>query len=251
MRRLVLIALVVTCSCAAPVARAQIVNTLRAFPDSLGWAAALEGFLAVSSGNSEYFEFDLDGAVQYRSARHRVRTLGAHSRREAEGTDIARNTLAHLRHNYQLCRRVATVAFVQAQRNPFRRVERRTLLGGGLRLDVFARTSFQAAVGATVMREVEELTDDDRGALARARMSYFASVLGQPRAGVQVDLVTFYQPLAGDYADARAYVAASLRVDIVGGLYFAAAYDLVHDADPPAGVAPTDQRVRSGLGWRL
>jgi len=101
------------------------------------------------------------------------------------------------------------------------------------------------------MREVEELTDDDRGAIGRARMSYFASILGQPRAGVQIDAVAFYQPLAGDYADARTYAAASLRVDIVGSLYFAAAYDLVHDANPPAGVDPTDQRIRSGLGWRL
>ncbi|MDH3197090.1 MAG: DUF481 domain-containing protein [Candidatus Krumholzibacteria bacterium] len=250
-RGLVVVAFLCACAGAAPPAQAQIVNTLRAFSDTPGWAAAVEGFLAVSSGNSEYFEIDVDAAVQYQSERHRVRALGEHSRREVEGTDIARNTLAHLRHNYQLGSRVSTIVFAQVQRNPFRRVERRTLFGGGLRFDVFARESFETAVGATVIREAEELTGGDGGAVIHARMSYFASIIGQPRDGVQIDMVAFYQPLADDYADARAYAAASLRVDIVGGLYFVAAYDLVHDANPPAGVDPTDQRIRSGLGWKL
>ena len=250
-RRALILLLPLTLACSLGTAHAQIVNTLRAFSDSLGWDAAVEGFLAVASGNSEYLEFDVDGAAQYRSERHRVRFLGEHTRREAEGNEIARNTLIHVRHNYVLWQRIATVAFGQVQRNPFRRVERRTLLGGGLRYDAVAGAKFSAALGATVMYETEELTDDDRGAVDRARMSYFASALGQPRSGVQVDVVAFYQPLVDDYNAVRAYAAAALRVDIVGGLYLAFAYDLVHDSDPPAGVEPTDQRFRSGLGWKL
>ena len=57
--------------------------------------------------------------------------------------------------------------------------------------------------------------------------------------------------MVGEIDDQRAFVAASIRVDIIGGLYFTFAYTLLHDSQPPPGVPETDQYIRSGLGFQF
>lgn len=101
------------------------------------------------------------------------------------------------------------------------------------------------------MSDSEELTDDDHGYVTRQRFSFFASVSSAASEGVQVDLVTFYQPRVDDPGDVRAFTAASVEVDITGGLYVLLRYDLVHDSHPPSGVRKTDQTLRSGFGFKL
>ena len=67
--------------------------------------------------------------------------------------------------------------------------------------------------------------------------------------GVDIDLWAFYQPVVGDYRDARASGAASMRVNIVGELYMLASYVVKHNSHPPVGVKKFDYHARSGLGW--
>jgi hypothetical protein len=238
-------------SLATPAA-AQIINTLRGFGDEEGWAGRVEALLAAADGSADYFEFDLGAAVQYRAGRNRVRLLAQRMRRESRGEKIADNTLGHLRHNYDLSGPLATVAFVQGQQNPFRRIEERFLAGAGLRVDVIERDHVDMLIGAVYMREHEQITSVPADSVVnRNRASVYASILGKPRESVQLDLAAFYQPVIGEIDDQRAFVAAAVRVDIVGGLYFTFAYTLVHDSLPPPGVPETDQYLRSGLGFQF
>lgn len=236
---------------AAP-ATAQIVNTLRGFEDEPGWQGRLEATLATADGSVDYYEFDLGAAVQYQTGRNRARLLANRMRRDASGVLIADNTLLHLRHNYGLTDHLATLLFVQLQQNPFRSIEERTLLGVGLRVDIVTEEQFNVLAGAAYMREYEVLTAVPADSVVnRHRASVYASVLGKPREGVQLDLSAFYQPVVDDPSNERTFVSAAIRVDIVGGLYFTTGYMLLHDSLPPPGVPETDQYLRSGLGYEF
>jgi len=235
---------------AAP-AGAQILNTLRGFQaGENGWSGQVEGTAAVAAGNTEYLELELGAGVQFQTERHRWRLLGRTMRRTASGVETAESRSAHLRHNYRIRPWLATVAFAQGQHDPFRRVQTRLLLGGGLRFDLLRRPVWQGALGATVMLEDEKLTDAP-GFDTTARGSFFLSLLRKGKTGLDVDVSGFFQPALDDPGDLRALLSASLGADLVGNLYFRFRYGLEVDTDPAPGVKETDHLVRSGLGVRL
>lgn len=247
----ILLAAAGLCLTAPAPAGAQILNTLRGFQaNEIGWSGQVEGTAAVAAGNTEYLELELGAGVQFQTDRHRWRLLGKAMRRTASGTETAESRTAHLRHNYRLRPWLATVAFVQGQHDPFRRIQTRILLGGGLRFDLLRGAAWQGAVGATVMREDERLTGTTRFDTT-ARGSFFLSVLRKGKEGLDVDVTGFFQPALDDFGDLRALLSASLGADLVGNLYFRFRYGLEVDTDPAPGVKETDHLIRSGLGVRL
>lgn len=231
-------------------AEAQIVNTLRGFDDKeFGWSGGVEAGISVASGNSEYVETQVAAAVQYQRETNRWRLLARHMRLTASEKRQAENRMGHLRHNYRFSKWLASVAFVQGQHNPFQRIETRLLLGAGARLDVLRSDRLNVAFGATFMREDEELTRTTTGFNTNYRFSFFTSVYRDVARGVDIDITGFYQPLAEEPADARAFASAGLRCDIIGDLYLLVIYSLEYDSRPPEAVKKSDQTLRSGFGY--
>ena len=240
---------------------AQIVNSLSGLDESPGWAGGAEALVSLARGNSDYTDLLAGARLRFRSDAQQARLLGSFNRRTAEGTRLADNHVLHLRHNLLLGERWATVAFLQTQRDPFRRVERRSLAGAGMQVDVRRRTEpgdegtpvlkGRITLGATLMAEAEDRTGDDAGTRTLARFSFFARAVGAPADGVEMELTAFYQPAVEDPGNHRALVGLDLEVDLVAGLAWIVRYDLVHDSAPPEGVAPTDYRLRSGLGFEF
>ncbi len=233
-------------------ANAQIINTLRGWDDDEpGWSGELAAAIAIAQGNTEYFEFDFSAAAQYAADRHRVRALASAARRTASGIEVAEVTLLHLRHNYRLTRVVHSLMFVQAQHNPFQRIDSRLLLGLGARFDVVRAETWEASAGAAYMRDRENLTDDDMGAVGRSRASFFATVLGRLTDQVLVDMYGFYQPVLNDFSDARASLGSNLDVTLVGQLTLVTGIRLAHNSRPAAGVEKDDFWLRTGLRFKF
>lgn len=234
-------------------ASGQIVNTLRGWTDpEPGWTGEVEGRFLVSSGNSEYLELTAGGAIQLVAGRHRLRVLSGATIRRANDEDVARSVLAHARHNYRLTRVVRSLLFVQHTYDPFRRLKRRSLVGAGARLDVVRAASWDASLGLSYMIEGEQLTDDPEEAYeVEGRASFFLSMLGDATRHLEVDVSAFYQPLLNDFGDARAYVDADVRINIIGGLDLVVGLGLQHDSRPPEGVDRTDVRMSTGLAFEF
>jgi len=230
-------------------ADAQIVNTLRGWEEpEPGWSGEIETRFALSEGNSEYLELSAGGALQIVAGRHRVRGLVSETLRRASGEKVAEDFLVHARHNYALSAAFKTLAFVQNQVNPFRRLARRTLFGAGGRWDFVRADAWDGSLGASYMLELERLTDDPTGGTeTEHRASYFLTVIGQATETLRLDVSAFFQPLLDDHTDSRAYATASGRVDVAGGLDLLVALGLLHDSEPPEGVEPTDFTLSSGI----
>lgn len=246
-RTLVLAA--VALAAGAMTADAQIVNTLRRWSDAEpGWSGRVEANFALADGNSEYLELTAGASAQLVEGGHRVRGLVSETFRRANGEKVAESFLTHLRHNYRLTEVVSTLVFGQHQSNPFRRLQRRTLVGAGARLDLVRAENWEGSLGLSYMFEAERLTDDPAGETeSEGRGSFFLSAIGDVTDALRIDLSTFYQPLFSDPGDARAYTAATLRLDIVGELDLIVRFDLTHDSRPPEGVEATDLRFGTGV----
>jgi len=234
---------------AADHAEAQIVNTLRRWSDAEpGWTGDVEARFAVASGNTEYLEFAGGASLQFVTPRHRVRGFTNASVRDANDERVAESLQAHVRHNYRLTPVFSTLVFVQHSSDPFRRLERRTLAGGGTRIDVVREEAWEASLGLSAMYEGERFTDDPSGDVEdEFRGSFFASAIGNVTETLRVDLSAFYQPLFSDWRDDRLFLASSLRADVVGALDLVVRFDLTHESRPPVDVAPTDVRLSTGF----
>ena len=249
-RTLVLISLVAS-SWAVP-SSAQILNTLRGFDEKeMGWSGGVEGAIATASGNTDYFEFEVGGAVQHQGVKNRWRFLGRTMQRTASGNEIARSQFGHIRHNYRLTPRFSTLAFLQGQYDPFKRIENRYLAGAGAQTDLLKDADWRSVLGASIMYENEELTDNNGITTSDARLSFFLSVFRDVKEGVDVDFVGFYQPLVDNLGDARASVTFGMRADIAGELYTFVRYVAEYDSEPAPGVDDLDQSLRAGLGYKF
>jgi hypothetical protein len=243
----------------ATIAQAQIVNTIRGFDeDDLGWTGSLEARFSQSGGNTDVLSFGGGGTVQWLSETQRIRLIGKATRSENDGERIAEASMSHLRHNYRFTRWLASLAFVQIQRNLFQRLKSRLLVGAGARFDLVQREDWSLFGGVAHMYEREQIEADsangngtgDEGSTDEVskgprvdvdhRASVFLSWRGDLREGVSVDLSGFYQPLWSDFADARATGSGELLVALVGALSLGLEGSATRDSEPPAGVEETD-----------
>lgn len=228
-------------------ARAAIVNSLRGFDkDEPGWSGSVDGSYGASGGNTQDSTFMGSARLQWKGASHIGRLIGAGKRTTNSGTETARSILAHLRHNYLLSDRWATVTFLQIQENPFQRLDSRFLAGLGGRWQAVKGTSTFLYLGATYMFEKELIQGED-GFEKGQRLSSYVSLELELRDGVFVDFLAFYQPRWDDFADWRAYGEIRLEVELIGSLSLFTGYNLQYDSQPPAGVEQTDWNTKTGF----
>ncbi|MCA9727403.1 MAG: DUF481 domain-containing protein [Candidatus Eisenbacteria bacterium] len=227
---------------------AQIVNTLSGFEDEPGWSGGAEARFAQAGGNTDVLTLGAAAKVQWQSAagdsgalgsRHRVRVLGGATRSEADGRKVADSSMSHLRYNYRITPWLATVTFVQHQRDPFQRLQSRFLLGAGLRFDIVRQAAWELSLGGAHMSERESIREEPAADYDQ-RLSTFLLWVGNLTSSVEVNVTGFYQPRWSDWGDARATASGELRVDLASALAVGWSASLQHDSRPPEGVKSTD-----------
>lgn len=228
-------------------AHAAIVNSLRGFErDEPGWSGSLAGSYDANGGNTDDSTFAGSGRVQWRGQSHIARCIVAGKRKLSRGEETARSFLAHLRHNYLLSDRWATIAFLQVQRNPFQRLDARTLIGAGARWEAVQGDKHLIYLGAATMFERERIQDEPVSTKAQ-RLSSFLSVEVALREGVLLDGLVFYQPRWNDFADWRFFGAISLDIGLTAALSLFTGYSVQYDSQPPVGVMQTDWNTNTGF----
>jgi putative salt-induced outer membrane protein YdiY len=237
--------------CGAAAAPAAIVNSLRGWSeDEQGWSGALAGSYGASGGNSPQSTFEGSGRIQLRSADHVWRLLGSGMRTTVHGVETARSTLGHLRHNYLLTDRWATLVFAQLQRNPFQRLDSRFLLGFGGRWLAARGESSRFYLGASYMFEQERIQDEEGHEKAQ-RLVAFGSWETRLSEDVEFDVLIFYQPNWSDFNDWRLFGEAALEIELTGSLSLFTGYRIEHNSRPPAGVHQTDWTTKMGFAFKF
>lgn len=249
-KKLPLVALVLTTACLVSTSDAAILNTLVGFDHTPGWTGKLQADLSASGGNTELFSLSTAARAQYQGARHRFRLIGGYTKTRSGSQDIAESAFGHLRHNYELTRRVSTLEFVQVQHDPFQSLRRRTLAGLGARLDLLRAGKRYCGVGVAHMFEWEKLSGGGSKAVQK-RMSAFVDLELATRKGVKVTATGFVQPRWKSFSDYRAIADLGVEATLAGSLSLTTGFDWSYDARPAPGVKRTDWSVSTGLSLSL
>lgn len=229
-----------------------ILNVERLQPgDVRDWHWGIEGAFSVSRGNSEYLDVLAGVVLGHRWPDSWLRTFAGFDYRSETGEGLERDRYLHVRYNHWLGERWQTFHFVQLQASHANLLQRRTLVGSGVRRRLVGGTT-TLDVGTGAMYEAEEL-DADRvtgthPVNARVwRMANLIVAVRQLTESVRLVGVAYVQPDLADFEDIRTLTDLSLLIALTENVDLTVRSEWRHDSRPPARVVPNDFVVRTGF----
>ena len=232
---------------AGPVA-AQIVNVL-----SESNAALENGF----SGHGELSFEQRRDASSYRIVTasmqnymrqqdHVVMFLLSRDYGEQNDELFSNSSFAHLRYRYLWTPSWEWEWFAQFDKNPFRRLSSRRLIGTGPKYKVNGGQNLDVSLGFALMREFEiyegEIPDEDR-----YRWSIALQTGYQYDDRLSLQLAGYYQPETANLKNARVSGTAAMVFSIKQGVEFKLSYQSSRDATPPSGVPKIQSKLTNSL----
>ena len=199
-------------------------------------------------GNADYIDTDLSGALGYRGESHWVRVYPAFRLKQSSGERVVDTRSVHLRHSLFLTERSRTFSFVQWQKETAIELDRRLLVGGGLRYQVVSLGAGGVDLGLGVMLEEELRTDAD--AQTDLRGANFVSVYGDAGT-VRLSGTTYFQPIMSDWSEHRVLLTMSAVVPLVKYLSLDLSGSWRREVPSPKEIEANDASLRVGLRVEL
>jgi hypothetical protein len=254
-RRLTPAVLVAASALLARPAAAQIVNVqpLIASQQTAGDGVTLvgEGSADVRSGNTRLVSLSASALGEVRSGRHLVFLLARGDFAEKAGDPFVSKDLEHLRYRITLSGPVEAESFVQHDRDAFRRLALRVLVGAGPRLHLKPFGGFEAAVGAAVMLEHERLGDaaeaDSGAEIDDFRLSTYLFLSTEVGPRLKLGNTTYVQPRIDRFNDVRVFNELSLIARATDHFAVKLTFTSAYDSAPPQGVIPLDTTLKGAL----
>lgn len=201
-----------------------------------------------ASGNTDFLQLNLGGRLDYVREDDSAFLVSNYRFYEVDEVVDISNAFAHLRYNRPLVPRLVAEAFGQVERNDQTLLERRYLVGGGLRYEVFDRETVAVAVGTTPMFEYERLTPATMEEPTHyARLSNYASLRVEVSETAEAFGVVYIQPRFSEFDDYRLLHESRLDVQLTEHFKVRVRAATRHDSQPPIGVEATDVSIVTGL----
>jgi hypothetical protein len=234
---------------------AQIVNVqpLLRRGDTAAWSGALAGSLDWRTGNTDALRLGATGSAQHRQDGWRIMAIARVELERDGGATVLDRDFEHLRWRWDGAGRVQPEAFLQHDRDAFRRLQLRGLAGAGARVVLGRWDGGEVAVAAAPMLEREVISlagGGTEGALVgRLSTSVFAhhAVDDHTRAA----LTAYLQPRLDDPGDLRLLAEAELAVGFAERLSVRLAFTAAADSRPPPEVERLDTTFRTAFALEL
>ena len=117
-----------------------------------GFFANISGSLSFSRGNRNRDSFSIQSSLDYNIENLETFFVVKRSQKKINKSNYDSATLAHLRLNFLFDKDPSLEAFIQYSKNPFRKFNKRELIGLGARFNL--ENNFKAGIG--IMNENEE-----------------------------------------------------------------------------------------------
>ena len=251
-RRITLAVLIAVAAAGHPTTGgAQVIQSYEGLDRSAGegWYATVALALDVSAGNSEYVDLDASGAFGHLGAKNWIRLYPGYRVKRSGSASVVDERTAHLRHSWLFTDRTRSYAFVQLQADRALELERRVLVGGGLRHRILLIGEDGGLdLGLGVMWEEEKLSTGMHDDLFRGANLVAAS----GRAGsVDLTLTGYFQPALGNWADHRIAANGSAAVPLGDAWALTVSARFRRDSRPPTEVEEDDAGLSVGLRFSV
>ena len=217
-----------------------------------GAAAFLSAASTVRGGNSRDLQVGTSAAVGGRSRRHLAYVSGTLDHAQHNEQVVVSQAFVHARYNYLWRRWVAAELFTQVERDEFRRLRVRDLVGVGPRWTLVDVASRGIAVnwGHAYLLEYTHRGATDTADEERSwshRLSTYLAVRVPVQDRILLSSVTYYQPRWVDWEDFRLLSVEGVRFQITERLSSRIDATLRYEERVPEGVRRGDYEVKNSL----
>ncbi len=233
-----------------------IVNLERAIigPTADGMHTRLDLLFSGNSGNTENNRSKVDLLTLLQHDMHTDFLQMQYNYGTSMGQVDTDNAFAHYRHRYQVTPLYGIEAFGQISRDPFARLTRRTLWGGGARWVLFEEEQKTASyLGLGTFHEQEERTEvtgtTDVTSFETWRANVYLVLKYQFSDQVRLVNNLYYQPALTDGSNFRLLEQGSLMVKLDDHLDLKLSLEMSYDSIPPQTVLPRDTYYSTGLSF--
>lgn len=238
-------------------AGAQIVNVqpLVMDPDQGGVSGSVNAALDLRTGNTRLLLLSAGVLIRYRSGRHLAFALGRQEYGvQGEGRFLSKD-FEHLRYRFALLELMELEAFVQHDRDEFRRLALRVLGGAGPRFVLASTEVTRLAVGTAYMLELERLgvapeVDSGEERVSHRLSTYFTLALRLDER-LRLAQSAYAQPRLDRPGDVRILNETELLVSLGEAFLLKLTFSLGYDSLPPAGRRGLDTATKTGLELRF
>ena len=193
-----------------------------------GFFANISGSLSFSRGNRNRDSFSLQSSLDYNAEDLESFFVVKRSQKQINKKNYDSATLAHLRLNFLFDKDPSLETFIQYSKNPFRKFNKRELIGLGARFNL--ENNLKAGIG--VMNEDEEdlsgITDN-----TLRLSSYFHSEFLIDE-NIIFDLSGFLQPSLSSFKDYKATLIGQFDFHINESFKISLQYNTFYDSKPPS-----------------
>lgn len=242
---------------AGPLLGQTILNTERfQLSEVHGPHLSAELAVALKRGNTRLLDISASGVVGTLVGRHWPRLIFGGSYLSNDSRSILDDEFVQLRYSYILSPRTRTFHFLQLQRNQTLLLERRVLVGAGIRRALVDGEDVSLSIGLGLMGQwerldAERLEPGDRRSEDSLRMADLAVFSRTFRSGARILDVLYVQPNLSDPGDNRILNDLGVSVPLTGALSVVTSLEWRRDTRPPAELAKDDVTLHASVSVDL
>lgn len=236
-----------------PLSLAAITNTEYLHKQGIenGINGNIELSLSGKSGNSDVQTNNLSGQLSYRHGQHQFLTSGSSEYGKSNDVTDTDNSFIHQRYIYHRSQAFAVESFIQYQDDAFQLLDSRTLIGGGIRLNLAPNSAylFNVGLGAYYTKEVYNLDD---GIIEKERYSRGNSYINfakQLTDSTEFTNTLYWQPRLTNFSDSYAYNHLALSVKINHELALKVTLETRYDSKPVNNLEHVDHTYLTSLSY--
>lgn len=207
-------------------------------------------------GNSKTDQLDFSPAIVVIKKRNEYKAFGGYGLLSQTDNIILNTGYIHIRHNFKISNAIRTFEFYQLQFNNVLLLDKRELIGAGLRFVIFDQDSLGISFNAGAMRELELLNETSLPANEILETIYYRATLTnsiryQFNKILRLDNVVYYQPYLGDLSDYRLLNDLNLSFTINDYFKLIASLSTRYDSRPPSTLKTLDNIISFGINLKL
>ena len=200
-----------------------------------GFFANISGSLSFSRGNRNRDSFSIQSSLDYNIDNLETFFVVKRSQKKINQRNYDSATLAHLRLNFLFENDPSLETYIQYTKNPFRKFNKRELIGLGARFNL--ENNLKAGIG--VMSEDEEdllgITDN-----TLRLSSYFHSEFLIDE-NIVFDLSAFIQPALNSFSDYKATLIGQFDFNVNENFKISIQYNTFYDSKPPSNAVKKEE----------
>jgi hypothetical protein len=198
---------------------AQIINIegRRMQTDSLRFVLNNDLYISFDSiDDDELYQISNDLSTQFKSKdlKKIYFIIGNYNLIHSAGSDLRNSWLLHLRFNYKLSPLFRIEAFAQSQYNEFSNINRRNLVGAGLRFKLISKEKAALYIGNSYMYENEKILAINTKFYHHRNNTYASFNATVSKSNIEILNTVYYQPLYEDFSNYRVLNQFKIEVPI-------------------------------------